>query len=162
VALDAEAWAETPAWVAEQRADNVPVEVMSAVDVRRLAPEIAPGALGGVFGAIDGQAEAMPTVQAFAAAARRLGARVEEGAGVASITREHGRVAGVVRSDGRREPCDVAIATVGAWTPTLLRGLDVRIPVTTRPLQMLLTTPAPMALRPVLSAFGRRLSFKQL
>jgi sarcosine oxidase subunit beta len=71
-------------------------------------------------------------------------------------------VTGVVRGDGRPEPCDVAIAAVGAWTPALLRGLDVRIPMITRPLQMLLTTPAPMTLRPVLSAFGRRLSFKQL
>src|SRR5262245_21904721 len=162
VALDAEAWRETPAWVAEQRADNVPVEVVSALDVRRVAPDIAPTALGGVFCAIDGQAEAMPTVHAFTAAARRLGARVEEGAAVARITVEHGRVTGVVRGDGRREPCDVAIAAVGAWTPTLLRGLGVRILVTTRPLQMLLTTPAPMTLRPVLSAVGRRLSCKQL
>src|SRR5262245_11991313 len=28
VALDTEAWTETPTWVAEQRADNVPVEVV--------------------------------------------------------------------------------------------------------------------------------------
>ena len=162
VALDAEAWSQTPAWVAEQSADDVPVEVVSDTDVRRLVPDIAPGALGGVFSATDGQAEAMPTVQAFAAAARRAGARLEEGVGAAGIAVEHGRVAGVIRGDGRREPCDVAIAAVGAWTPTLLRGLGVPIPVTTRPLQMLLTTPGPMTLRPVLSAFGRRLSFKQL
>ena len=162
VALDVEAWSQTPAWVAEQRADDVPVEVVPGADVRRLAPHIAPGALGGVVCAIDGQAEAMATVQAFATAARRLGARVEEGAAVASLAVERGRVTAIVRADGRREPCDVVIVAGGAWTPSLLRGVGVSIPVSTRPLQMLLTAPAPMTLRPVVSAFGRRLSLKQL
>ena len=63
VALDPGAWGQTPAWVAEQRADDVPVEVMSATDVRRVAPGIAPGTLGGVFCAIDGQAGAMAANQ---------------------------------------------------------------------------------------------------
>ena len=91
----------------------------------------------------------MATVQAFATAARRLGAHVDEGAAVTAVVVEHGRVTAVTRSDGRREPCDVAIVAAGAWTPTLLQGLGMRIPMTTRPLQMLLTEPAPMTLQPV-------------
>src|SRR5258705_4513118 len=62
VALDADAWSQTPGWVAEQRADNVALEVLSAADVRHLAPGIAPGTLGGAFCAIDGQAGAMATI----------------------------------------------------------------------------------------------------
>src|SRR6185295_8679945 len=58
VALDADAWSQTPAWVTEQRADDVPLEVLSAADVRRLALGIAPGTLGGAYCAIDGQAGA--------------------------------------------------------------------------------------------------------
>ena len=162
VALDAEAWGQTPAWVTEQRADDVPVEVLSAGDVRRLAPQIAPGALGGALCAIDGQAGAMATVQAFATAARRLGAHVDEGAAVTAVVVEHGRVTAVTRGDRRREPCDVAIVAAGVWTPKLLQGLGVRIPMTTRPLQMLLPERATPTLQPVVSAFGRRLSLKQL
>lgn len=162
VALDADAWSQTPAWVAEQRADDVPLQVLSAADVRRLAPGIAHGTLGGAYCAIDGQAGAMATVQAFASAAGRLGAHVDEGAAVTAVVVERDRVAAVTRADGRREPCDVAIVAAGAWTPTLLQGLGIRIPITTRPLQMLLTEPGPMTLQPVASAFGRRLSLKQL
>jgi sarcosine oxidase subunit beta len=65
VAFEAEAWRQAPDWVAEQRADGVPVEVIDAASALRLAPGLAPGVRGGVFCAMDGQAEAMPTVQAF-------------------------------------------------------------------------------------------------
>jgi sarcosine oxidase subunit beta len=162
VALDEAAWRETPAWVAAQRADGVPLEVVNAAQVRSLAPGIAPGCLGGVHCAIDGQAEAMPTVQAFAAAARRVGATVEEGVGVTALTTAGGRVTGLKRSDTTRQRCDVAIVVAGVWTPTLLAGLEVKLPLATRALQMLLTEPAPPGLGPVVSAFDRKLSFKQL
>src|SRR6266436_3101426 len=90
-ALDDAAWGAAPAWVAEQWADGVPVELVDADAARRLAPGIAPACRGGVHCPMDGQADAMATVRAFATAARRLGARVEEGAAA------RGRVAAVER-----------------------------------------------------------------
>jgi sarcosine oxidase subunit beta len=112
--------------------------------------------------AIDGQADAMATVRAFATAARRLGARVEEGAGATGLVVERGRVAAVERDGGERLACDAAIVAAGAWTAALLSGVGVRLPIETRPLQMLLTEPAPAALAPVIGAFDHRLSLKQL
>jgi sarcosine oxidase subunit beta len=162
VALDEATWRAAPAWVAEQRADGVPVELVDAETARKRAPGIALGCRGAAYCAIDGQADAMATVRAFAAAARRLGARVEEGAGARAVVVEGGRVAGVERGSGAREACDVAVVTAGAWTATLLAGLGVRLTLETRPLQMLLTEPAPAVLDPVVSAFDRRLSLKQL
>lgn len=162
VAIEETTWRQAPAWVAEQRADGVPVEVLDTASALRLAPGLSPGVLGGVFCAMDGQAEAMPTVQAFARAARRLGARVEEGVGVDRIVIEHGRVAAVSRTDGARVSCDVAVVAAGSWTAPLLTPLGVRLPLETRALQMLLTEAAPAALDPVLGAFGCRLSLKQL
>ncbi len=162
VALDDEAWREAPVWADEQRADGVRVEVVDATAARRLAPGIAPSCRGGVFSALDGQAEAMPTVSAFATAARRLGARVGEGAGARALVLERDRVVAVARTDGTSQPCDVAIVAAGAWTATLLAPLGIRLPIETRALQMLLTEPAPAALEPVVSAFGRKLSLKQL
>ncbi len=162
LALDEAAWAAAPAWVAEQRADGVPVEVVDAAGARRLAPGIAPDCCGAVHCPIDGQADATATVTAFAAAARRLGARVEEGAAVRGLVVEAGAVRAVEREDGGRLACDAALLTAGAWTAALLAPLGVRLPLETRPLQMLLTEPAPMALGPVLGAFDRPLSLKQL
>jgi sarcosine oxidase subunit beta len=162
LALDEATWRAVGPWVAEQRAAGVPVEVAEEREARALAPGIAPGCLGGVHAPNDGQAEAVPATEAFAAAARRLGARVEEGVGVRALAVEGGRVVGVERGDGAREACDVAIVAAGAWSATLLGGIGVTLPIETRPLQMLLTAPGAPALRPVLGAFDRRLSLKQL
>jgi glycine/D-amino acid oxidase-like deaminating enzyme len=127
-----------------------------------LAPGISPDCRGGVHCSIDGHAEAMAAVRTFAAAARRLGARIEEGIGVGALVTEAARVVAVVRGDGIREPCDVAIVAAGAWTAPLLAKAGVTLRLQSRPLQMLLTDPAPAALRPVVGGFGRALSLKQL
>jgi len=162
VALDEATWAAAPGWVAEQRADGVPVELVDAAAARRIVPGIAPACRGGVHCAIDGQAEAMATVRAFATAARRHGVRVEEGADVRRLIVERGRVVAIERPDGDRVAGDVVIVAAGAWTAALLAGIGVPLAVETRPLQMLLTVPAPKALAPVVGAFDRRLSLKQL
>src|SRR5258705_7940221 len=162
LALDEAAWRAAGPWVAEQRADGVAVEVVDAQGARALAPGIAAGCLGGVYAPEDGQAEALPATEAFARAARRSGARVEEGAAVRALAVDHGRVVGVERGDGAREACDVAIVAGGGWRAALLAGIGVLLPIETRPLQMLLTAPGAPALRPVLGAFDRRLSLKQL
>ena len=162
IALDDKAWEAAPGWAAEQCRDGVPLEIVDAESARRLAPDVAPACLGGVYSPIDGQADAMATVEAFATAARRLGARIEEGVGVKAPLAEGRRVVGVERSDGTRQSCDVLIVTAGAWTAPLLGHLGVTLPLDTRPLQMLLTQPAPGALAPVLGCFDRKISFKQL
>src|SRR5262245_2734017 len=162
IALDDKTWDAAPDWAAEQCADGVPLETLDGAATRELAPGINPGCLGGVYSPIDGQASAMATVNSLASAARRLGARVEEGAAVKALAVESGRVVGIEHGDGSRQPCDVAVVTAGAWTVTLLAPLEVRLPLYTRPLQMLLTRPAPGSLAPVLGCFERKISFKQL
>jgi sarcosine oxidase subunit beta len=162
LALDEAAWLAAGPWVAEQRADGVALELVDAPAARALVPGIAPGCLGGVHAPRDGQAEAGPATEAFARAARRLGARVEEGAGARALVAEGARVVGVERADGTREACDVAIVAAGAWSATLLAGIGVTLAIETHPLQMLLTEPGAPALRPVLGAFDRKLSLKQL
>src|SRR5215468_2791402 len=101
IALDDKSWDAAPGWAAEQRADGVPLEVLDAAAARELAPGIGPGCLGGVYSPIDGQAGAMETVEAFATAARRQGARVEEGAAVRALSVEGGRVDGVAAGTAR-------------------------------------------------------------
>ena len=162
VALDEAGWAEARATVAEQRAAGVPLELADADGARRLAPGISLECRGGVHCVIDGQAEALATVHAFAAAARRLGVRIEEGADATALAVEASRVVAVARADGAREACDVAIVAGGAWSAPLLAKVGVRLPLRGRGLQMLLTDAAPASLTPVVGCFGRPLSLKQL
>jgi sarcosine oxidase subunit beta len=148
--------------VVAERADGVPVTVVDASEARRLVPGLAPAVVGGVHCPIDGQAGALATVRAFAAAVRRLGAAVDEGAAAAAIVAERGRVVGIAPGGRPRIPCDVAIVAAGAWTAGLLAPLGVPVALTARGLQMLLTDPGPPALVPVVSRVGGRLSLKQL
>jgi glycine/D-amino acid oxidase-like deaminating enzyme len=162
VALDEAAWAALPAWVADQRGDGVPLEIVEGGAMRRLTPGLSDQCLGGVHCPIDGQAEALPTVRAFAAAARSLGARIEEGVGVRRVIVEGDRAVGVERADGGRVAADVLVVAAGAWSGALLAPHGVLLPLETRALQMLLTVPAARSLGQVLGAFDRRLSLKQL
>ena len=162
IALDDPGWAEAGATVGEQRADGVPVELVDAAAAHRLAPGLSPDCRGGVHCPLDGQAEAVATVRAWATAARRLGARIEEGVGADALVVERARVVAVLRSDGARVPCDVALVAGGAWSAPLLAKIGVRLPFRSRGLQMLLTDLAPATLTPVIGCFGRPLSLKQL
>jgi sarcosine oxidase, subunit beta len=162
VALDEAGWAEARATVEEQRADGVPVELVDDAAAHRLAPGLSPGCRGGVHCPIDGQAEAVATVDAWATAARRLGVSIEEGVGTAALAVEGARVVAVERSDGARLPCDTALVAAGAWSGALLARIGVKLPLRGRGLQMLLTDAAPASLVPVVGAFGRPLSLKQL
>jgi sarcosine oxidase subunit beta len=162
VALDDDAWREAPGWVAEQAKDGVTLEVVDAPSARRLAPGVTPACLGGVYSPIDGQADAMGTVRAFGIAALRERARIEEGVGADALVVTGGRLTGIRRSDGAVQGCDVAIVAAGVWTAGLLASAGIGLRLETRPLQMLLTATARAALQPVLGAFGRKLSFKQL
>lgn len=162
VALDEDGWGEATTAVAEQRADGVPIELVDETTARRLAPGLSHDCRGAIHCPIDGQADAVATVRAFATAARRSGVRLEEGVGAVALVTEGGRVVAVVREDGTRDPCDVAIVAAGTWSTPLLATSGVALPIRGRPLQMLLTDPAPPGLRSVVSCFGRRLSLKQL
>ncbi len=162
VAESAAEHAEARADAAAQRADGVPVEPVDERDAHRIAPGLSPAVVGGVYCPIDGQADALATVEAFAGGGRRLGVRVDEGAAVASVLTERGRAAGVELDDGARVPCDAAIVAAGAWTARLLASVGIRVPLTTCGLQMVLTDASPPALGPVVSRIGGRLSLKQL
>jgi sarcosine oxidase subunit beta len=55
------------------------------------------------------------------------------------------------------------VLAAGAWSGELMAAVGVQLPIRTRALQMVLSTPAASgSLRPVLSALGRSLSLKQL
>jgi sarcosine oxidase, subunit beta len=162
IALDDAGWAEARATVGEQRAAGVPVELVDAAPAHRLAPGLSPECRGGVHCPIDGQAGAVATVQAWASAARRVGARIEEGVGADGLVVEGARIVAVVRSDGVRLACDAALVAAGAWSAILLAKVGLTLPLHGRGLQMLLTDPAPASLTPVVGCFGRPLSLKQL
>ncbi|HEY9347176.1 MAG TPA: FAD-dependent oxidoreductase, partial [Inquilinus sp.] len=93
-------------------------EWISAAQLRELAPDIDPVAVGDAPVAWfpeEGWVDPVVYAQAMLAAARRLGAQVEIGARVARVELRSGRVTGVTLADGRTQGADLVVNCTGRW-----------------------------------------------
>lgn len=76
-----------------------------------------------------GYGDAYRTAQAFAAAARRSGATVRQGARVVELLGDRRGVQGVRLADGTTLTTDTVVVAAGPWSPALLSPLGVELPV---------------------------------
>jgi sarcosine oxidase subunit beta len=68
-----------------------------------------------------------------------------------------------VQTEREDVQAETVVLAAGAWSDELAATIGISLPIRTRALQMILSTPAtPDLLQPVLSALGRSLSLKQL
>jgi sarcosine oxidase subunit beta len=147
--------------VAGERALGLDVRMIGLAELRELVPGIAPSVLAASWCPSDGHAMPSLVTHAFARAAARLGARVLQRTQVIGITLHRDRVAGVTTTRGEIS-CRWVVNAAGAWSAEIARMVGVSIPIEPRALQMLVTEPMPLRLRPVLGSVNRRLSLKQL
>jgi sarcosine oxidase subunit beta len=152
-------WLE--ARVAEQRAAGLDLRMVYADDLREIVPGVHPAMLAGVYCPSDGHAMPIRTTRALADAAVRHGARLLERTPVSRIVTGSGRVRGVETPDGVIA-ADWVVLAAGAWSPELCASAGFSVPIHVRAPQMLLTTPLPHVLDPVVGCVGRLLSLKQL
>lgn len=147
--------------VARERELGLDITVVSGPELRELVPGLTPNALAGSYCPTDGHANPTLTTRAFAAAARRAGARLWQHTRLTGVEVRGGRVAGVRTSRGPIA-CDWLVDAAGAWADRVgaLAGLD--LPITARALQMIRTEALPPMLKPVLASMRRRLSLKQV
>lgn len=110
-------------------AAGIPMEYIADVQqVRSIAPEVTESIVGASFCATDGHADNLKTVQAYAAAAQRLGATIMSGVEVLSLTTRGDRVTGVQTTEGSFS-ADVVVVTAGIYTPRLLQPLTLNLPI---------------------------------
>src|SRR5947209_3419788 len=138
------------------------VRLLDRQETHALVPGLNAQVVAGSYSPKDGQADSVRTTRAFAGAAQRHGAIYWNGAAALSLICLHERVAGVWTTHGEVEAERVILAA-GAWSDNLFTPLGLQLPIRTRALQMLLSTPAQAQIvSPVLSAVRRALSLKQL
>ncbi len=119
---------------------------VSTHDVLRLNPAVAPtSAIGGTFCPLDGFIRPMQILNAYLAAARRLGVRVLFGAGDARCELDGSRVVGVRTADGVL-PAGCAVNAAGPWAGAVAASAGVDLPV--RPLRRQVAVTAPFPLLP--------------
>jgi sarcosine oxidase subunit beta len=138
------------------------VRLLDRQEVHELQPALNRQIVAGSYSPADGQADPVYTTRAFAAAARRHGARFLLHTTVTHLFGEGRRVQGAASERGPLSAGQLVLAA-GAWSDELAASVQLALPVKTLALQMLLSTPAPaQILQPVLGTVGRSLSLKQL
>jgi glycine oxidase len=104
--------------VAWQRAQGLPVEALSAAEVRALEPNVAATVRCGASLAGDRRLDSRLLVQALAASAAARGVRILTGRPVAGLLSSAGRVTGV-RVGGGTIDAPLVVNAAGAWAGEL-------------------------------------------
>jgi sarcosine oxidase, subunit beta len=135
-------------------------EVIGQAELRELVPAIADHCVGALISRGDGAAIPFRTTFAFRRKAQALGARFQEGATVARVTRSGG-VWSVETTDGDRHAAPILVNCAGAWADRVAAQLGERAPLEVIAPMLMITARLPPFIKPVVGACGRTLSFKQ-
>ena len=144
---------------AVERAHGLPVEILAAPDLRRIAPYLAPDLVGAAFCPIEGKANPQKAAPAFARAAERLGARLECGVALTGLrTGADGFEAGTSTGPitARR-----VVNCAGAEAAAVAAMVGVELPLQGFPIQVNVTEPVAPLVRHLVYSAGRRLTLKQ-
>jgi glycine/D-amino acid oxidase-like deaminating enzyme len=115
VAQDAQALAKYEEWHAVAVEHQLGTRMLSAQEVRELAPGMNAACAGGMLTPTDGRGEPFVAVPALARAAQARGVLIRENCAVRVVEREAGRISGVVTEDGPIKAGAVLLAG-GAWS----------------------------------------------
>jgi sarcosine oxidase, subunit beta len=138
------------------------VRLVDRKDALTLVPGLNDQVVAGSYSPSDGQADPVLTTRAFATAAQRHGAIYWTGTYTSSFLVHKERVVSVQTERGEFK-ADHFVLAAGVWSDELAATIGLRLPIRTRALQMILSTPAQSnLLQPVISAVGRVLSLKQV
>ena len=113
-----------------QRSLGVRAEVLAPSDVARIESRIDTSRLGAVLYEPDsGYADPSGVAAAYAAAARRRGATIEQDTEVSAVLVTGDRVTGVETARGERIEAPVVVNAAGLWSPALARLAGVGLPI---------------------------------
>ncbi len=103
--------------------------LLDGAAVRALEPALNDSVIGGLRHENDAQLRPDRYVAELARLVREAGGVVVEDASVSGFERRADQVQAVVSADGRRFAARQVVAAVGAWSPPLLKGLDLQVPI---------------------------------
>ncbi len=113
-----------------QRSVGVRAEVLEPRDLARVETRIDPASLGAVLYEPDsGYGDPTAVTNGYAEAARRNGARIEQGVEVVRVRSSSGRVVGIETSAGERIDAPVVVNAAGLWSPAVARLGGIELPI---------------------------------
>jgi glycine/D-amino acid oxidase-like deaminating enzyme len=138
------------------------VQFVDRKEALSLVPGLNERVVAGSYSPDDGQADPVLTTRAFARAAQHYGASYWTGIYTSSLLVHNDHIEGAKTERGDVKAAHVILAA-GAWSDELANSIGLRLPIRTRALQMILSTPShDYQLEPVISSVNRALSLKQI
>jgi sarcosine oxidase subunit beta len=145
---------ELEAYAAAPEARELDLEVIAGKALHERFPFLGPEVKGGSYAPHDGHANPRLAAPAFARAALRAGARVEERTEVATVQKV-GEQFEVATTDGRLFTAANLLITAGAWGARLSEQFGEAVPLETHGPQMAVTEPVPYALPTVIGVYTK-------
>jgi len=138
------------------------VRLVDRDEALSLVPGLNDRVVTGSYSPSDGQADPVLTTRAFASAAQRHGAIYWTDTCTSGFLIHNERIVGALTERGEVQADHIVLAA-GVWSDELAATIGLHLPIRTRALQMILSTPARSnLLQPVISAVSRTLSLKQV
>ncbi|RMR63004.1 Oxidoreductase, FAD-binding protein [Pseudomonas syringae pv. actinidiae] len=146
--------AELEAYAAAPEARELDLQIFSGRALHERFPFLGPEVKGGSYAPHDGHANPRLAAPAFARAAIRAGARIEERTEVADVQKVGGEFH-VTTADGQLFVAEQLLITAGAWAARLAEQFGEPVPLEPNGPQMSVTEPVPYALPTVIGVFTK-------
>ena len=146
--------AELEAYAAAPEAEQLDLKIYRGAELHQRFGFLGPDVKGGSYAPHDGHANPRLAAPAFARAARRLGAQIEERTEVAEVQKVGGDFH-VTTTDGRQFHAAQLLITAGAWGQKLSAQFGEPVPLDTHGPQMAVTEPVPYALPTVIGVYTK-------
>ncbi len=118
-------WTEQVAYLKQR---NVPAAILNPTELKEAEPLLVSDPFLGAAWCLEGHLNPFKFMQAYAQAARRLGAELRQYSPVIDLGRRNGRLT-YVQTAEERFSADIVIVTAGVWTVELLRQAGSNLPV---------------------------------
>lgn len=146
--------AELEAYAAAPEAAELDLKIYRGAELHKRFGFLGPDVKGGSYAPHDGHANPRLAAPAFARAAIRLGAQIEERTEVAEVQKVGGDFQ-VTTTDGRQFHAAQLLITAGAWGQKLSAQFGEPVPLDTHGPQMAVTEPVPYALPTVIGVYTK-------
>jgi len=149
VVLQGEDEEEKTRWAMWQLDAGLPLEHVSADDLRKIEPAVTESATRAIFLPEEHQVENRRLMDALEVAMKRAGVELIEGAEVTALATDHGRVTGVGVA-GQHVDAGVVVVAAGTWSSRLLEPLGLNVKVIPARGQMIAVQGGPLPISRVL------------
>ena len=146
--------AELEAYAAAPEAAELDLKIYCGAELHQRFGFLGPDVKGGSYAPHDGHANPRLAAPAFARAAIRLGAQIEERTEVADVQKVGGDFH-ISTTDGRQFHAAQLLITAGAWGQKLSAQFGEPVPLDTHGPQMAVTEPVPYALPTVIGVYTK-------